>query len=89
MRVTVHYLAQVRRAVGRAEEIFDTAADGTLADLIQFLATEHPAAASMLLEADGRPSRSLLFFVNDGPFDLDAVLPNPAVVTVLAPMAGG
>jgi molybdopterin converting factor small subunit len=89
MRVTVNYLAQVRRAVGRAEEILDTAADGTLADLIRRLAQEHPSAATMLLDAAGQPSRSLLFFVNDAPLDVDAQLPNPAIVTILAPMAGG
>lgn len=89
MRVTVNYLAQVRRAVGRAEEILDTVPDGTLADLVRLLASEHPAAANMLLDATGHPSRSLLFFVNDAPFDADALLPNPANVTILAPMAGG
>ena len=89
MRVTVNYLAQIRRAVGRAEEILDTAPNGTLADLIRFLAREHPAAASMLLDAEGRPSRSLLFFVNEAPFDADHLLPNPAAVTILSPMAGG
>ncbi len=89
MRVTVNYLAQVRRAVGRAEEILDTPAGDTLADLIRFLAAEHPAAASLLLDAEDRPSRSLLFFVNDAPFAADDHLPNPAVVTILAPMAGG
>ena len=89
MRVTVNYLAQVRRAVGRAEEIFDTAPNGTLADLIRFLAVEHPYAAPMLLDAAGQPSRSLLFFVNDAPFDANDPLPNPAAVTILAPMSGG
>ena len=89
MRVTVNYLAQVRRAVGRAEEILDTVPDGTLADLVRFLAQEHPAAATLLLDAVGQPSRSLLFFVNEAPFDANDLLPNPAVVTILAPMAGG
>jgi molybdopterin converting factor small subunit len=89
MRVTVNYLAQVRRAVGRAEEILDTVPDGTLADLIRHLAREHPAAANLLLDDAGHPSRSLLFFVNDAPFDTEAILPNPAVITILAPMAGG
>ncbi len=89
MRVTVNYLAQVRRAVGRAEEILDTAPDGTLADLIRFLAIEHPAAATLLLDGDGQPSRSLLFFVNEAPLGINDPLPNPAAVTILAPMAGG
>ncbi len=89
MRVTVHYLAQVRRAVGRSEEAFDTVPDGTLADLVRFIAGEHPNAAPLLLAADGQPSRSLLFFVNDVPIAPGDLLPNPATVTILAPMAGG
>ncbi len=89
MRVTVHYLAQVRRAVGRAEEAFDTAPDGTLADLVRFLAGEHPGAAPLLLGPDREPNKSLLFFVNDAPLAAADLLPNPATVTILAPMAGG
>ena len=89
MRGTVNYLAQVRRAVGVAEENFDISPDATLADLIRFLAVEHPSAASMLLDAECRPSRSLLFFVNDAPFAIDDPLPDSAVVTILAPMSGG
>ena len=88
MRITVQYLAQVRRAVGCAEENVDFAT-GTLSDLIHLLAQKHPAAAGMLLGDAGQPSRSLLFFVNDAPFAADAPLPEDAVVTILAPMAGG
>jgi molybdopterin converting factor small subunit len=89
MRLTVQYLAQVRRVVGCAEEILDTPADVTLVDLVRLLARKHATAAPMLLDAEGQPSRSLLFFVNDAPFDANAHLPNLAAVTILAPMAGG
>lgn len=87
MRVTVQYLAQVRRAVGMAEETFDIP-DGSLADLVRHLASQHPDAASLLI-VDGEPNRSLLFFVNDNPAEAADPLPNPATVTILAPMAGG
>jgi len=88
MRITVQYLAQIRRAVGCAEEILDVP-DGSLADLVRHLAVKHPDAARLFLGPTGEPSRSLLFFVNDAPFDAAAKLPANAIVTILTPMAGG
>lgn len=88
MRITVQYLAQIRRATGCAEEVVEIP-DGTLGDLAQHLAAKHPNAARLLLSASGQPSRSLLFFVNDAPCEATSPLPANALVTILTPMAGG
>lgn len=89
MRVTIHYLAQLRRAVGVNKETVEAADGVNLVDLVRHAAAAHPSAAAMLLGPDGRPNRSLLFFVNDAPADWDAAVPPLADITILAPMAGG
>lgn len=88
MAVTIQYHAQIRRAVGVAEESVELGGQ-PLAALISRLAERHPAAAGLLVDASGQPSRSLLFFVDDAPADVDSIVPDGAVVTILAPMAGG
>ena len=59
MQVTVQYLAQLKRALGRAEEPVELSADATLGDLLAVLAKRHGSLASFLDE-QRRPSRALL-----------------------------
>lgn len=87
MRVRVQYLAQLKRALGTAEEIVDVPDGCTLGELVQQLAKTQ--GRSLLVDTAGGPSRSLLFFVDDALADATRVVPDGAVVTVLAPMAGG
>ena len=83
MTITIQYLAQLKRLVGRAEEQVDCPADRTLAELLTSLGHR------CLLDEDGRPSRGYLYFIDDGPAAFDQILSDGAVVTILAPMAGG
>jgi molybdopterin converting factor small subunit len=90
MRVRVQYLAQLKRVLGTAEEWVDVPDGCTLGQLVQVLAARPDVAVrSRLLEPAGGPSRSLLFFVDDTLAEGTHLLHDGALVTVLAPMAGG
>lgn len=89
MRVTVEYMAQLKRLAGAATETVELA-DGTLADLLRTLGDRHgDSFRKLLLGLDGRPQKSLLFFVGDEPADPARPLRDGDRVTILAPMAGG
>jgi molybdopterin converting factor small subunit len=90
MQVTVHYLAQLRRAADCTSERIETEPGMTLAALLHRIGEIHGEPFRMLLfAADGRPQRSLLFFVGDEPAALARALINGDEVTILTPMAGG
>ena len=64
MRVTVHYLAQLKRALGRGQESVDVEPGCTLVELLRQLATgPDPCSRTLLVDSGGGPSRGLLFFV--------------------------
>jgi molybdopterin converting factor small subunit len=89
MRVTVEYLAQLKRAAGCAAEQVDFGG-GTLAELLRQVGDRHDDAfRSLLLTAELQPQKSLLFFVGEEPAALDRPLRDGERVTILAPMAGG
>lgn len=75
MRVTVHYRAQLRQAIGRPSEQLDVAIGATVGDLLKRLGE--------------RSTAGLLVFVNDEQADATQPLRDGDRVTVLAPMAGG
>lgn len=90
MRITIHYLAQLRRAAGCASETLEVAGAGTLGQLLDELARRHGTALQgQLLGPDGRPNRTLLFFVGDESAGPERGLHDGDIVTILAPMAGG
>lgn len=90
MRVTVEYMAQLKRLTGCAAEVVDAGACSTLGAVLTQLAERHgPAFRGSVLTADGQPHRSLLFFVGDEPATPAQVLHDGARVTILSPMAGG
>jgi molybdopterin converting factor small subunit len=90
MQITIHYLAQLRRAAGVAEETVLLDPGATLGRLVHELAQRHGEAfRAMLLDAAGQPQRTLLYAVGDEQASLDRPLRDGDVVTVLAPMAGG
>ena len=82
MTITIQYLAQLKRLIGRPEDRVESSGQ-SLAELLTSLGHR------CLLDADGRPSRAYLYFVDDSPADFDAPLPDGAVVVILAPMSGG
>jgi sulfur-carrier protein len=90
MRVTVHYLAQIKRAAGCGSETIDLAVAGTLRDSLRMLAEHHgPDFRALLVDEAGAPRKSLLFFVGDEHADLARPLRDGDAVTILAPMSGG
>jgi sulfur-carrier protein len=90
MQITVHYFAQLKRAAGVAVDSVAVDASTTLAQLVTHLAGRHDGAfRSLVLDAAGLPQRSLLYAVGDDQAELDCVLRDGDVVTILAPMAGG
>lgn len=89
MRVTVHYLAQIKRAAGCSAEVIDTPPI-TLREFLRGLADRHTSAfRNSLLDDAGAPLQSLLFFVGDEHADLSRQLTDGDAVTILAPMSGG
>jgi molybdopterin converting factor small subunit len=90
MRVTIHYMAQIKRAAGCASENVEVAADSTLCDALRALADRHGAAfRAMLLDDTGEPRRSLLFFVGDEHAEPARLVRDGDAIAILAPMAGG
>jgi molybdopterin converting factor small subunit len=91
MKVSINYLAQVKRAAGVAAEQVELDRPCSAPELAARLAREHgPALRALLLDADGRLQPAVLLFVGDEQVGADAApLRDGDVVTVLAPMAGG
>ena len=90
MRVTVHYMAQIKQAAGCGSETVETPPKITLRDLVRFLADCHGEAfGRLVMDEAEEPRRSLLFFVDDEHADLMRRLKDGDAVTILAPMAGG
>ena len=90
MQVTVHYVAQLRRAAACASERLDLEAGLTLAQLCHRLAEIHDETfRGLLLGENGRPRPSLLIFVGGEPATLADVLREADKITILTPMAGG
>jgi molybdopterin converting factor small subunit len=85
MRVTIRYMAQVKRATGVAAEEIDLPDACSLRDLLARLAERHGEPLRQLL------GPALLIFVGDEQANPQeaAALKEGDVVTVLAPMAGG
>lgn len=90
MRVTVHYMAQIKRSTGRSVEEIETDDRPTLRDFLRRLSERHGLAfRELLLDEKNEPRRSLLFFVGDDHADLTRTLQDGDAVTILAPMSGG
>jgi molybdopterin converting factor small subunit len=83
MRITVHYLAQIKRAAGVAGESVEMPA-GTLAELLDQLGRQHGETFRSMLAQKG-----LLFFVNDEQAEPGRALRDGDELVILAPMAGG
>ena len=89
MRVTVHYMTQMKRAAGCSSEEVETTAS-SLGQFLRSLADRHgDSFRAMLVDDAGEPRRSLLFFVREDHADLSRPLQDGDQITILAPMAGG
>ncbi len=90
MQVTVHYMAQIKKAVGCSTEPVEMRAGSNLADLLLHVAQMHGGTVrSMLLDESATPRRSLLYFVGEEHAEPARPLREGDHVTLLAPMAGG
>ena len=90
MRVVVEYLAHIKRAGGTPRDTIEIPAGATLADVLGAVSVLLDAPfRELLLDAEGKPRRSLLFFVADRNIDGSHTLNDGDVVSILAPMAGG
>jgi molybdopterin converting factor small subunit len=85
MRVTVQYMAQLKRLAGCSRETLELAGPSTLGDLLNALAGP-PYSPDFRAQVS---QRSLLFFVGDEPAARERVLHDGDCVTILTPMAGG
>jgi molybdopterin converting factor small subunit len=90
MRVTVHYMTQMKRSAGCSTEQVEAPDPSTLHEFLRLLAGHHtPAFRTLLLDEAGEPRKSLLFFVGEEHAALTRPLRDGDSVTILAPMAGG
>lgn len=92
MRVTVQYMAQLKRAAGLGSELVEVDPGCTVAGLLLQLAQrKEEAFRAMVLDRNGGLQPSLLVFVGEEQrrSDSDEPLPEGACVTLLTPMAGG
>jgi molybdopterin converting factor small subunit len=90
MRITVHYMAQIKRAAGCSSESIEANDGADLRAVLQSLGTRHGESFhTLLLDDANQPRRSLLFFVGDDHAELSRGLKDGDAVTILAPMAGG
>jgi len=91
VQVTVRFMAQLKRAAGKASETLTLAHGYTLRDLVLRLARDNVSLAGFLLDPAGTPQPSLLLFVGDEQVRSDSARPiqEGDVVTLLTPMAGG
>lgn len=97
MKIRIYYLAQLKNAIGRAEEVIDlpqSVSDSgsvgfTVGQLLAHLGASHPPLRRLLLTSEGTPQPTLLIFVRDEQTSVAHVLHDGEEVTLLTPIAGG
>src|SRR5687768_4903888 len=89
MRITVKYMAQLKRAAGIDAEQIEVAAGFTIEKLITTLA-QRSTIRKLLVDDDSRPQRALLVFNGDEQLSSDSarMLNDGDHITLLTPMAG-
>jgi molybdopterin converting factor small subunit len=92
VRISIRYLAQVKRAAGCASEVLDVEECCRLQDLMRRVVDGHSEdLRRLLLSTAGELHDSILLFVGEEQvrWETPRELRDGEVVTVLAPMAGG
>lgn len=92
MKVTIHYMAQLKQAAGTASEQLELDGPCKVAELVRRLADRHgDLLRRLLLDPTGLPLPTNLFFLGDSQIQpSESVhLKDGDVLTVLSPIAGG
>jgi molybdopterin converting factor small subunit len=92
MKIRVDYVAQLKDAAGRADEVVELADGTNLQDLIrQVAARRGERLAGLLLDDGGELRPSALVFVGDDQIEWHDACPlhDGATVTLMSPLAGG
>ena len=91
MKVTVHYLAQLRRAAGRSQAEVELSASATFGDLLARLSLHGEELRRLLLDSSGALQPTILVFVNDEQAvqPMSTLLRDGDSITFLSPIAGG
>ena len=92
MNVTVKYVAQARVAAGVPSESVDVPDAATPGSLLVRLAERHgDSMRGLLLDAEGKPHRSVLLVVGDEQVRVDdpRELKAGDVVSIMTPISGG
>ncbi|MCA9214722.1 MAG: MoaD/ThiS family protein [Planctomycetales bacterium] len=92
MLIKVQYTTQLKAAIGVAEESFDIAIGGTVADILQAVADKHgDAFRQFAVDSHGALLPSILLCVDDEQVsDGDGrTLAEGSVVTLLSAISGG
>ena len=92
MKITIHYMAQLKQAAGTPSELLELDRPCTVSELVRRLAEQHgDPLRRLLLDAASGLQPTNLFFLGDTqvqPSD-PVQLEDGDVVTVLSPIAGG
>ncbi|MCI0637668.1 MAG: MoaD/ThiS family protein [Gemmataceae bacterium] len=90
MKITVHYLAQLKQAAGTPSEVIEVTNGCSVRDLIRRLVEHRPGAfRGLVCDSAGLLHPALLVFIGDQQVEHDQSLRDGDGVTVLTPMAGG
>ena len=92
MRITLHYMGQVRLAAGCERATIEVPLGCSAAAAVEQAATEGgEALRTSVFHPDGQPRRSILLIVGSRQVSWDSVEPlrDGDCVTVLPPIAGG
>jgi molybdopterin converting factor small subunit len=90
MRITVSYMAQLKRAAGLGREVVEVDGACTMVELLLRLAQDRgDSFRGLVLTSQGQPQPSLLLFVGEEQVRGDRPLRDGDEITVLTPMSGG
>jgi hypothetical protein len=91
MRLTVHYVAQIKSVAGLAAEHLDLDRPTQTRDVLARLVESHGPLRQLLLTPEGSVQPTILLFLGDEQIGPDRPIPSRDgdVLTILSPMAGG
>ncbi len=92
MKITVRYMAQIKKMVGSSEEVFEISGSMTAQVFIaQHLCQQYVHLTEYLIEKDGSLCKTILIFHGDEQIDsnLAKKLQDGDVLTLIPPITGG